>query len=122
MFVCSDTDYCDKRQAARQGRPEVTSRSCKPKTFASASAPSRRAAKIRSELEEGEALAIVGGPGSGKTTLLNFIAGQLTPDEGSDKLPARNGALRDLVELAEAERRALMRTDWGFRPPGTPRA
>ena len=69
---------------------------------------------ISFDLDEGEALAIVGESGSGKTTLLNLISGQLTPDAGTVSYRLRNGAVRDLVELTEAERRALMRTDLGF--------
>jgi len=66
------------------------------------------------ELEEGEALAIVGESGSGKTTLLHMIAGLMTPDSGEVRYRLRDGAMRDLATLSEAERRALMRTDWGF--------
>ena len=69
---------------------------------------------ISFELEEGEALAIVGESGSGKTTLLHLIAGLIAPDAGSVQYRLRDGAARDLAELSEAERRALMRTDWGF--------
>src|ERR1700677_1658718 len=69
---------------------------------------------ISFELHEGEALAIVGESGSGKTTLLHLIARLLTPDAGAVRYRLRDGALRDLAALAESERRALMRTDWGF--------
>ena len=69
---------------------------------------------ISFELEEGEALAIVGESGSGKTTLLHLIAGLLEADSGMVSYRDRNGAMRDLAGMSEAERRALMRTDWGF--------
>ena len=69
---------------------------------------------ISFELEEGEALAIVGESGSGKTTLLHLIAGLLAPDAGAVRYRVRDGALRDLAALTKSERRALMRTDWGF--------
>jgi putative phosphonate transport system ATP-binding protein len=69
---------------------------------------------ISFEIEEGEALAIVGESGSGKTTLLNLIAGLTAPDAGEVHYRLRDGAVRDLSSLSEAERRALMRTDWGF--------
>jgi alpha-D-ribose 1-methylphosphonate 5-phosphate C-P lyase len=69
---------------------------------------------ISFEIEEGEALAIVGESGSGKTTLLNLIAGLTAPDAGEVRYRLRDGAVRDLPSLSEAERRALMRTDWGF--------
>ena len=65
-------------------------------------------------LEEGEALAIVGESGSGKTTLLNLVGGALRPDSGEVVYRMRDGAARALSLLSEAERRALMRTDWGF--------
>jgi len=69
---------------------------------------------ISFEIEEGEALAIVGESGSGKTTLLNLIAGLTAPDAGEVRYRLRDGAVLDLPSLSEAERRALMRTDWGF--------
>jgi putative phosphonate transport system ATP-binding protein len=69
---------------------------------------------ISFELSEGEALAIVGESGSGKTTLLNLIAGALAPDAGEVVYRLRDGTARPLSSLSEAERRALMRTDWGF--------
>ncbi len=69
---------------------------------------------ISFEIGEGEALAIVGESGSGKTTLLHLISGLLQPDEGIVRYRRRDGAMRDLALLSEAERRALMRTDWGF--------
>jgi len=69
---------------------------------------------ISFELEEGEALAIVGESGSGKTTLLNLVAGSLAADSGEVVYRMRDGASRALSSLSEAERRALMRTDWGF--------
>jgi putative phosphonate transport system ATP-binding protein len=62
----------------------------------------------------GEVMAIVGESGSGKTTLLNCISGRLPPSSGGVSYRMRDGALRDLAELGEAERRFLMRTDWGF--------
>jgi putative phosphonate transport system ATP-binding protein len=69
---------------------------------------------ISFDLSEGEALAIVGESGSGKTTLLNLIAGALAPDAGEVVYRMRDGRERALSSLSEAERRALMRTDWGF--------
>jgi len=66
------------------------------------------------ELEEGEALAIVGESGSGKSTLLSLIAGQLAPDSGAIAYRGRDGVARVLADMSEAERRQLMRADWGF--------
>jgi putative phosphonate transport system ATP-binding protein len=65
-------------------------------------------------LDAGEVLAIVGESGSGKTTLLNLLSGRLAPDHGQVRYAMRDGVVRDLATLAEAERRFLSRTDWGF--------
>lgn len=65
-------------------------------------------------IEEGEVLAIVGESGSGKTTLLNLISGRLQPDGGEVLYRMRDGSPRNILDLSEAERRLLMRTDWGF--------
>ena len=66
------------------------------------------------DLWPGEVLAIVGESGSGKTTLLNCISTRLMPTTGSVEYRMRDGSLRDLYRMGEAERRFLMRTDWGF--------
>ncbi len=66
------------------------------------------------ELWPGEVLAIVGESGSGKTTLLNCISTRLMPTTGSVEYHMRDGLYRDLYHMNEAERRFLMRTDWGF--------
>lgn len=66
------------------------------------------------ELWPGEVLAVVGESGSGKTTLLDCISTRLMPTSGTVEYSLRDGALRNLFEMGEAERRFLMRTDWGF--------
>ncbi|SCW40021.1 putative phosphonate transport system ATP-binding protein [Rhizobium mongolense subsp. loessense] len=66
------------------------------------------------ELWPGEVLAVVGESGSGKTTLLNCISTRLMPTTGSVEYQMRDGNYRDLYRMNEAERRFLMRTDWGF--------
>ena len=66
------------------------------------------------ELWPGEVVALVGESGSGKTTLLNCVAARLEPSAGSVRYRMTGGALVDLAELSEAERRRLMRTEWGF--------
>jgi putative phosphonate transport system ATP-binding protein len=66
------------------------------------------------ELHEGEALAVVGESGSGKTTLLQLLSGEFEPTAGVVSYRLRDGRMRALSELGEAERRFLMRTDWGF--------
>lgn len=70
--------------------------------------------KVSFTLEEGEVLAIVGESGSGKSTLLNMLACRLAPDMGEVRYRMRDGGTRNLAGLSEAERRLLMRTDWGF--------
>ena len=66
------------------------------------------------ELREGEVLAVVGESGSGKTTLLELLSTQLAPTAGSVRYRMRDGVVRDLAALGEAERRVLFRTDWGY--------
>ncbi|ABE41050.1 Phosphonate C-P lyase system, PhnK [Rhodopseudomonas palustris BisB5] len=69
---------------------------------------------ISFKLYPGEVLAIVGESGSGKSTLLQMLSAQLTPSTGQVSYRMRDGVLRDLAELGEAERRFLFRTDWGY--------
>lgn len=69
---------------------------------------------ISLSIREGEVLAIVGESGSGKSTLLNLLAGRLQADNGQVRYRMRDGVTRDMASLSEAERRVLMRTDWGF--------
>ena len=65
-------------------------------------------------LYPGEVLAVVGESGSGKSTLLQLLSTQLAPSAGRVSYRMRDGVLRDLALLGEAERRFLFRTDWGF--------
>ena len=65
-------------------------------------------------LYPGEVLAVVGESGSGKSTLLQLLSAQLAPSAGRVSYRMRDGVLRDLAALGEAERRFLFRTDWGF--------
>jgi len=62
----------------------------------------------------GEVVAIVGESGSGKTTMLNCISARMERSGGEIRYRMRDGRFPDLNELGEAERRFLMRTDWGF--------
>jgi putative phosphonate transport system ATP-binding protein len=71
-------------------------------------------ADVSFELHAGEVLAIVGESGSGKTTLLRCLSGHMPLSEGSVHYSMRDGRNVSLADLSEAERRFLMRTDWGF--------
>jgi putative phosphonate transport system ATP-binding protein len=71
-------------------------------------------ADVSLDLYEGEVLAIVGESGSGKSTLLGLLATETAPDAGEVHYRFRDEEVRDLLTLGEAERRLLMRTDWGF--------
>lgn len=71
-------------------------------------------ADVSFDVWPGEVLAIVGESGSGKTTLLNCISTRLAPTEGAVSYRMRDGEMRELYSLGEAERRLLLRTDWGF--------
>jgi putative phosphonate transport system ATP-binding protein len=49
-----------------------------------------------------------------KPPLLNCLSTRLAPTAGAIEYRMRDGSMRNLYQLSEAERRLLMRTDWGF--------
>ncbi len=69
---------------------------------------------VNFELWPGEVVAVVGESGSGKTTLLKCLSMQIAPTSGRVLYALRDGRTESLGALSEAERRFLMRTDWGF--------
>ncbi|HKP24716.1 MAG TPA: phosphonate C-P lyase system protein PhnK [Dongiaceae bacterium] len=66
------------------------------------------------DLWPGEVMGVVGESGSGKTTLLNCLSARLKPDSGRVLYDTRHHGLTDIYGMSEAERRLLMRTDWGL--------
>lgn len=69
--------------------------------------------EIDLNLYPGEVLGIVGESGSGKSTLLRCLAGLETMDSGSVIYQSATGEIQ-LHQCREAERRRLMRYDWGI--------
>ena len=69
----------------------------------------------RFELWPGEVLAVVGESGSGKTTLLNCLSTRLRAElRHAPTTACATAPSATSTDLSEAERRFLMRTDWGF--------
>lgn len=76
--------------------------------------PEKGCQGVSFDLYPGEVLGIVGESGSGKSTLLSLLSGRCPPDRGSVSYRARSGQWLDLYSASEAERRTLLRTEWGF--------
>src|SRR5690606_40333103 len=76
--------------------------------------PDKGCQDVSFELYPGEVLGIVGESGSGKSTLLSVLSGRTPPDRGLVSYSSQHGGRMDLYGASEAQRRALLRTEWGF--------
>lgn len=76
--------------------------------------PNKGCQDVSFEIYPGEVIGIVGESGSGKSTLLSTLSGRLKPDHGSVTYIHADGTIQNLYEQTEAERRQLLRTEWGF--------
>ena len=70
--------------------------------------------RISFDLYPGQVLGIIGESGSGKSTLLSAIAGSIPADTGKVLYCDRGDQILNLRDLAEPQRRKLMKTEWGF--------
>ena len=76
--------------------------------------PEQGCQKVDFDLYPGEVLGIVGESGSGKSPLLSLLSGRMLSDGGELIYIRGDGEQVDVYDSSEAERRQLLRTEWGF--------
>jgi putative phosphonate transport system ATP-binding protein len=76
-------------------------------------APGKGFSDVSFNLYPGQVLGIVGESGSGKTTLLQSISARLAPQAGQVIYNNGQTPAQSLYDMAESDRRRLLRTDWG---------
>ena len=76
--------------------------------------PNKGCQDVSFDLYPGEVLGIVGESGSGKSTLLSVLSGRTFPQSGDITYCTPELGLVDLYSCTEAQRRTLLRTEWGF--------
>lgn len=76
--------------------------------------PEKGCQNVSFDLYPGEVLGIVGESGSGKSTLLSVLSGRSAPESGGIDYRNQDGTWLDLYSASEAQRRTLLRTEWGF--------
>ncbi|MBI6640960.1 ATP-binding cassette domain-containing protein, partial [Pseudomonas viridiflava] len=76
--------------------------------------PEKGCQNVSFDLYPGEVLGIVGESGSGKSTLLSVLSGRSAPESGRIDYRGQDGSWLDLYSASEAQRRTLLRTEWGF--------
>ena len=76
--------------------------------------PDKGCQEVSFDLYPGEVLGVVGESGSGKSTLLSALSGRARPQQGNVSYRTKEQKQVDLYSCTEAERRTLLRTEWGF--------